>query len=125
MVFEYKVVPAPLRGTKEKGLKTPEDRFAKALSDAINALAAEGWEYVRTDTLPSEERSGLRSKTTVFRNMLVFRRMVAEIIDPPRPTPATAPVVAAAAPAIVAQDPEPEDENEPRTERPVTAPLPQ
>ncbi|MGH1368769.1 MAG: DUF4177 domain-containing protein [Maritimibacter sp.] len=73
-MFEYKVVPAPKRGKKAKGVKTAEDRFAHALSETINEMAADGWEYLRTDTLPSEERSGLRSRTTVFQNMLVFRR---------------------------------------------------
>lgn len=73
-MFEYKVVPAPKRGKKAKGVKTSEDRFANALSEAINEMAADGWEYLRTDTLPSEERSGIRSRTTVFQNMLVFRR---------------------------------------------------
>lgn len=74
MSYEYKVVPAPLRGIKAKGLKTPEDRFANALETAINELAADGWEYLRADTLPSEQRDGIMSKTTVFQNMLVFRR---------------------------------------------------
>lgn len=74
MQFEYKVVPAPTRGKKAKGVKNPAERFANALSDAINALAAEGWEYLRTDTLPAEERSGLTGRATVFQNMLVFRR---------------------------------------------------
>ncbi len=75
MTFEYKVVPAPTRGKKAKGLKTQADRFANALEAAINDLAADGWEYVRTDTLPAEERQGLTGRTTVFQNMLVFRRV--------------------------------------------------
>ena len=74
MSYEYKVVPAPVRGIKAKGLKTPEDRFANALETAINELAADGWEYLRADTLPSEQREGIMSKTTVFQNMLVFDR---------------------------------------------------
>lgn len=74
MSYEYKVVPAPARGLKAKGVKTPEDRFAHALQTAMNELAADGWEYLRADTLPCEQREGLISKTTVFQNMLVFRR---------------------------------------------------
>ena len=74
MSYEYKVVPAPPRGLKAKGVKTAEDRFAHALETQMNELAAEGWEYLRTDTLPSEQREGLMSKTTVYQNMLVFRR---------------------------------------------------
>ena len=72
--YEYKVVPAPMRGEKERGLKTGAERFAHALGHLMNDLAAAGWEYWRADTLPAEERSGLTSKTTVYHNLLVFRR---------------------------------------------------
>lgn len=88
MAFEYKVVPAPVRGLKAKGVKTAEDRFAHALETAINALAADGWEYQRADTLPSEQREGLMSKTTVYQNMLVFRRAketAKASLPPPQP----------------------------------------
>ncbi|WP_206052272.1 DUF4177 domain-containing protein [Nioella ostreopsis] len=76
--FEYKVVPAPNRGLKAKGVKRAEDRFALALSTLMNELGAEGWDYVRADILPTEERSGLASKQTVYHNMLVFRRILEE-----------------------------------------------
>ncbi|SEP94755.1 protein of unknown function [Loktanella sp. DSM 29012] len=83
MHYEYLVVPAPRRGLKAKGLKGAEARFAKALSDVMNAHAADGWEYQRTDTLPSDERDGLMmNRTTVFQNMMVFRR-------PSQPAPDT------------------------------------
>lgn len=75
--FEYKVIPAPKRGVKAKGVKSVEDQFANALTTVMNDAAADGWEYQRTDTLPCEERSGLRGSTTTFQNMLVFRRMTA------------------------------------------------
>lgn len=74
MSYEYKVVPAPMRGLKARGIKTAEDRFANALQTAINEFAADGWEYLRADTLPCEQREGFMSKTTVYQNMLVFRR---------------------------------------------------
>ncbi len=76
--YEYKVVPAPLRGDKERGLKTGAERFAHALAQLMNELAQEGWEYWRAETLPAEERAGLTSKTTVYHNLLVFRRALAE-----------------------------------------------
>ena len=73
--FEYKVVPAPRRGEKLRGVKTTEDRFALALTNLMNALGAEGWEYIRADALPCDERAGLTGGTkTSFQNMLVFRR---------------------------------------------------
>lgn len=93
MTYEYKVVPAPMRGTKAPGVKTPEDRFALSLETAMNDLAADGWEYIRADTLPCEQREGLMSKTTVYQNMLVFRR--AKVVN-------TAPKMKAQRPAPVA-----------------------
>lgn len=94
MSYEYKVVPAPTRGLKAKGVKTAEDRFAHALETEMNTLAADGWEYLRTDTLPSEQREGLMSKTTVYQNMLVFRRTVkAAQTAAPQPVVQAPPVI--------------------------------
>ena len=76
--YEYKVVPAPKRGVKAKGLKTSDARYANALQATLNSEAIDGWEYLRAETLPSEERSGLTGRTTVFQNVLVFRREQSE-----------------------------------------------
>lgn len=92
MSYEYKVVPAPTRGLKAKGVKTAEERFANALETEMNSLAADGWEYLRTDTLPAEQREGLMGKTTVYQNMLVFRRAV-RAKQAPAPKPPASPVV--------------------------------
>jgi hypothetical protein len=79
MPFEYTVVPAPLRGEKSKDARTPADRYSVALSAELNRMARDGWEYVRADVLPSEERSGLTGRSTVYHNLLVFRRTVAAL----------------------------------------------
>ena len=76
--FEYRVVPAPKRGQKERGLKTSEDRYARALQGTINELGAKGWEYLRAETLPCEERQGLGGRKTVYHSVLVFRRAAAQ-----------------------------------------------
>lgn len=76
--YEYKVVPAPTRGVKAKGVKGTQARFAHALETVMNDLGAQGWEYQRTDTLPVEERQGLRGTTSTFQNMLVFRRALTD-----------------------------------------------
>jgi hypothetical protein len=55
--FEYKVVPAPAKGEKVRGAKTTADRFAVTLTGVMNDLGREGWEYLRADTLPCEERA--------------------------------------------------------------------
>ncbi|MCH2164093.1 MAG: DUF4177 domain-containing protein [Marinovum sp.] len=78
-LYEYKVIAAPSKGLKAKGLKTPNMRLAAALQEALNQESSDGWEYVRAETLPSEERQGLTGSTTGFRNVLVFRRSV--VID--------------------------------------------
>ena len=74
MAYEYKVVPAPAKGIKAKGVKGAEARFAQAMEQLMNDMAADGWDFQRSETLPSEERSGLTSSQTVWRNLLVFRR---------------------------------------------------
>ncbi len=98
--FEYIVVPAPTKGLKAKGLRSPEARFAHALATAMNTLGKDGWDYVRADTLPAEERQGLTKTRTVYHNMLVFRRPVAEDVvempaDPVELEKATPPVAEA------------------------------
>lgn len=95
MSYEYLVVPAPTRGVKAKGVKSAEDRFAVALETVMNKMASDGWDYYRADTLPSEQREGLMGKTTVYQNMLVFRRakealqlsVPAPSVTPPTPAP--------------------------------------
>ncbi|MEO9822644.1 MAG: DUF4177 domain-containing protein [Paracoccaceae bacterium] len=79
--YEYKVVPAPTKGQKAKGVKTGEDRFALGLQILMNAFASDGWEFQRAETLPSTERAGLTGSTTEWRNILVFRREVSSSVN--------------------------------------------
>lgn len=72
--YEYKVVAAPSKGIKGKGVRGAEARFSFALQELMNGLAGYGWEYQRAETLPSVERSGIAGTTTEWRNVLVFRR---------------------------------------------------
>lgn len=81
--YEYKVVPAPRRGEKTRTARTTEDRFAYAVQSLMNGLAQEGWEYVRADTLPCDERSGLTGTKTSFQNLLVFRRALVDADEVP------------------------------------------
>jgi hypothetical protein len=74
--YEFKVIPAPRRGEKARGVKTTEERFALALTNVMNEQGREGWDYVRADTLPVDERSGFTGTKTSFQNMLVFRRIL-------------------------------------------------
>lgn len=79
--FEYKVVPAPTRAERARGIKGTHALFANTLAAVMNELGREGWEYQRADTLPCEERSGFTGKTTTFQNMLVFRREIDAQVD--------------------------------------------
>ncbi len=74
--YEFKVIPAPRRGEKARGVKSTEDRFAHALTLLLNELGAEGWDYVRADALPCDERVGFTGTKTTFQNVLVFRRVI-------------------------------------------------
>lgn len=96
MQFEFKVIPAPRRGVKARGAKTSEDRFALAMTQALNAEAAEGWEYLRAETLPLDERSGLTGTKTSFQNLLVFRRP----LGADEPASVSAPEAEGAAPRL-------------------------
>ena len=96
--YEYKVLPAPKRGEKVRGLRGIEARFAHSLEVLMNEQGAEGWEYQRTDTLPCEERVGFTGRTTTFQHVLVFRKAVEEeTVDAPRllerPSHEKAPVI--------------------------------
>lgn len=104
--FEYKAVPAPNTGTKAKGVKTTEDRFALSLTDTLNEMAEDGWEYVRAETLPCMERKGLTGSQQTYQNMLIFRRLNAAAMPLDRTT--SRPLQAVADP-----EPEPNDAPEP------------
>ncbi|WP_439139025.1 DUF4177 domain-containing protein [Roseicyclus sp.] len=84
--YEYKLVPAPQRATKHKGLKGA-DLFAATLQEILNALGQEGWEYQRAETLPEEVRTGLTARTTTYRQLLVFRRALPDTTSQ-QPAPA-------------------------------------
>ena len=113
--YEYKVVPAPTKGQKAKGVKTGEDRFALGIQTLMNDYASDGWEYVRAETLPSTERAGLTGSTTEWRNLLVFRRAVSSRQNNAvhaEPDPVSAPVQASKpapkpAPRAIREQPEP------------------
>lgn len=85
--YTYKVIPAPAKGRKSPGVKGAEARFAHGLEEVMNEMAAQGWEYLRADILPSEERQGLTSSTTVYRSVLVFRREAKGTGSAERPVP--------------------------------------
>ncbi len=96
--YEYKVVPAPTKGVKAPGIKGSDARVAHALEQVMNQYGADGWEYIRADTLPFEERSRLTRVETKYKNLLVFRRPLDSTIQTWSPAPS--PVTRAGTPQI-------------------------
>lgn len=101
--YEYKVVPAPKKAARVRGVKGTEARFAHALAEIMNAMGTDGWEYQRTDSLPCEARSTFGSKSTTFQNMLIFRRAVETDTAPSLDVIASAHMPEPAPPAVLAR----------------------
>jgi hypothetical protein len=76
---DYKCVPVPRRPKRTRGHKTPADAMAQAMQEILNAEAAQGWEYLRTDLVPMEHRAGLllSSVQESHQAIMVFRRAAA------------------------------------------------
>lgn len=73
--YEYKVVPAPKRAKKVRGVRSTDELFALTLTDAINEVARQGWEYVRAEHMPAEGPGGWFSRgASAEQTLLVFRR---------------------------------------------------
>jgi len=74
MAYEYKCVGGPERVRRTRGT-TRTERVAHAMQELIEIEAARGWEYLRTDLIPVEEKpSFLAQSREVHRAVLVFRR---------------------------------------------------
>ncbi|MDQ7011643.1 MAG: DUF4177 domain-containing protein [Mariprofundaceae bacterium] len=120
-VYEYKVVPAPKKGRRLRGVRSAEMRFAHAVQEVMNEHGASGWEFLRSDTLPSEERQGLTGRAKVFQTLLVFRRAIeAEVAEAAPETGAVAaePDAAEARREPVLRAPRPEAEADGREVEP-------
>jgi hypothetical protein len=42
--YQYRVIPAPSKGLKAKGVKDPEARFSNTIEDLMNLMGSQGWE---------------------------------------------------------------------------------
>jgi hypothetical protein len=75
MDYEYRVIPAPKRLRRIKGVSATADLVAATLTDCINAEARQGWEYVRTEQVAAEEPAGwFRRARQVEETVMIFRR---------------------------------------------------
>lgn len=113
--FEYQVVPAPRKGKSVRKIRGNDAKFANTISELMNEMAADGWEYQRAETLPCEERQGLTGKTVKYHSMLVFRREIAaETVEASVAAPAAVPVTPT---TPVAAEPAAENRPEPTLTR--------
>ncbi len=92
--YDYKVVPAPRRARKVKGVTGAPELFALTLMDAINEVARQGWEYYRCESLMVEGPAGwFKRPSSEEQVVLIFRRereqlsprLAAEPEEEPRP----------------------------------------
>ena len=75
--FAYKCVAAPRRARKSREHRTPTACLVASMEEAIAAEAAAGWEYLRTDLIPMEAKSGWFSPMTeTHQGVMIFRRAV-------------------------------------------------
>lgn len=65
--FEYKAIPAPHEGEATSSAQTDDARIADALTVRLNAMAAEGWTYLRSDEFTLNGTEGKQA-------VLIFRR---------------------------------------------------
>lgn len=73
--YEYKTVPAPRRPKKYRAIKSGEEAFARTLEEALNREGAEGWEYLRAESLPCDVKKGMFSGAREeLHSVLIFRR---------------------------------------------------
>lgn len=73
--YDYKIVPAPKRAKKVKGVSGAADLFALTLNDAVNELARQGWEYYCSEQLSIQTPGGWLSRSrTEEHAVLVFRK---------------------------------------------------
>jgi hypothetical protein len=88
--YEYKVVPAPGRAGKHKGAGGVEARFALTLAEVMNEHGANGWHYLRSETMPVEDKRMLRKSSVDDVTVLVFQRLraAAPVAEEPVAEPA-------------------------------------
>lgn len=76
--YTYKCVAAPRRAKKSREHRSPAEALAAAVEAAIAEQAAAGWDYLRTDLVPMETKSGWMGPVTeTHQGVMVFRRRTA------------------------------------------------
>lgn len=79
--YEFRAVPCPQRAQRHQNMPKGADAFSETLTNAINELAGEGWDYIRTEAVTVKTRGFLRRRSE-DRTFLVFRREIRALIEP-------------------------------------------
>lgn len=85
--YEYKVIATPRKVKRVRKVKGPQARFAHLLTETMNELAVDGWEYLRAENLPIDESQGVfKGSIETYQSVMVFRRALAvavpEVVAP-------------------------------------------
>jgi len=109
--MEYRVVTAPRKVQKVKGVRGTGERYAVNLTDLMNAEAAAGWQYLRAESLPVDEKYGMMGKTQErFVNLLVFQRVKPDFNKSADAAEASTPDINSATSGVVVEPPLVSDE---------------
>lgn len=79
--YEYRIVPAPTRRMRFKGLTRKDDAFSLTLTEVMNDQAREGWEYVRADKLAETRGMWPFRRQMPEKDLLVFRRTMKRHVE--------------------------------------------
>lgn len=80
--YEYKVVTAPRKAGRAKGVRGQDEKYAYTLGEVMNKMAADGWQYLRAESLPVDEKAGMMGKTNEkYLSLLVFQRQTDAPVD--------------------------------------------
>ena len=72
--YEYRLEAVPTKSKRYKGLPKSEDAFALTVTDEINDLAKDGWEFFRIETINETRRAGLFGTKTETHEYMMYRR---------------------------------------------------
>lgn len=73
--YDYKVVPAPRKLKRIRGVNSAGELCAATMAETLNAVARDGWEYLRADQVSAAQEGGwFRRGTEVVETVLIFRR---------------------------------------------------
>ena len=72
---EYRIVAAPVRARRKAPGSDDTARYVSTLEEEVNRMAAAGWTFLRTETMPHQRRRGLfRKVEETVSTLLVFSR---------------------------------------------------